>query len=118
MRVLTRHSRGKPLTGKVTGSVEATLPSGYSRHHERAGSSQMGQQHQTAGAGYRTLGIFVTFPRNFVTFPRNFVILTINKYLIIRKLQRYEINSKTFNTSKTFETFEVLSLITIKALAF
>ena len=111
MRVLTRHSRGKPLTGKVTGSVEATLPSGYSRHHERAGSSQMGQQHQTAGAGYRTLGIFVTF-------PRNFVILTINKYLIIRKLQRYEINSKTFNTSKTFETFEVVSLITIKALAF
>ena len=92
----------------------------------------MGQQHQTAGAGSRTLGIFVTFPRifvtfprifvtfprNFVTFPRNFVILTINKYLIIRTLQRYEINSKTFNTSKTFETFEVLSLITIKALAF
>ena len=108
MRVLTRHSRGKPLTGKVTGSVEATLPSGYSRHHE-----------VTFPRNFVTFPRnFVTFPRNFVTFPRNFVILTINKYLIIRKLQRYEINSKTFNTSKTFETFEVLSLITIKALAF
>ena len=27
---------GKPATDKVTGSVEDPLPSGYSRHHERA----------------------------------------------------------------------------------
>ena len=38
MRVLTRGSRGKAPTDERTGSVEATLPSGYSRHHEEAGS--------------------------------------------------------------------------------
>jgi hypothetical protein len=48
MRVLIGQGSRKALTGKVTGSVEAPLPSGYSRHHERAGSSQMGQQHQAA----------------------------------------------------------------------
>ena len=51
--VLTRHSRRKPATDERTGSVEATLPSGYSRHHEGAGS-QMRQQR----AGYRTSGKF------------------------------------------------------------
>ena len=34
MRVLTRGSRRKPATDERTGSVEATLPSGYSCHHE------------------------------------------------------------------------------------
>ena len=38
MRVLTRGSRRKPATDERTGSVEAPLPSGYSRHHEEAGS--------------------------------------------------------------------------------
>ena len=34
MRVLTRGSRRKPATDERTGSVEATLPFGYSCHHE------------------------------------------------------------------------------------
>ena len=34
MRVLIGQGSRKALTGKVTGSVEAPLPSGYSRHHE------------------------------------------------------------------------------------
>ena len=37
--------RKKCYFNPTAGSVEAPLPSGYSRHHERAGS-QMGQQHQ------------------------------------------------------------------------
>ena len=51
MRVLIGQGSRKALTDKVTGSVEAPLPSGYSCHHERAGSSQMGQQYQAAAAG-------------------------------------------------------------------
>ena len=124
MRVLTRNGRRKALTDKVTGSVEATLPSGYSRHHEGRA--------ETAGAGSRTLGNFVRFTGNFVRFTGNFVrflgnfvrnagnfvILTICIYLLFRYLQRFIFYSKYSNTSKSIETFEVLSLITIKALAF
>jgi len=56
MRVLTRHSRGKPATDKVTGSVEAPLPSGYSRHHEGGRAEEAGYQMGQQRAGSRTLG--------------------------------------------------------------
>ena len=49
MRVLTRGSGGKPATDERTGSVEAILPSGYSRHHEEAGSRD---EEQNRAAGY------------------------------------------------------------------
>ena len=117
MLVLIGQGSRKALTGKVTGSVEAPLPSGYSRHHEGRA--------ETAGAGSRTLGNFVRFTGNFVRFlgnfvrnAGNFVILTICIYLLFRYLQRFIFYSKYSNTSKSIETFEVLSLITIKALAF
>ena len=42
---------------KVTGSVEAILPSGYYSRHEEAGSYQMGQQYQAAaGRTFYPLG--------------------------------------------------------------
>ena len=36
MRVLIGQGRRKPATDKVTGSVEAPIPSGYYRHHKGA----------------------------------------------------------------------------------
>jgi len=48
MRVLTRGSRKKPATDERTGSVEATLPSGYSRHHEGQALADGEQQHRAA----------------------------------------------------------------------